>query len=332
MHIQVLEEEYGAQFSHASLVLGSSLVFSADDATAYSLNPFDPTTDLLQEEVGKRIVRQEISDGYEFQFTEPPVKIGTIETRVFPLCTTHPYNYYHFLIEALPDLLFFIKSGLIKHDTVILTGHLDPNLGAALRMVLEKNNPPILTLDFNQKIDCHHIVAGRGGVHGTERIDDTLGRFYFRDEVLQGLRDHFKKYWDDSAGGHAKKLYVARQSRGRHLVNSQELEAAAISAGYQVVHPEQLGIFQQAQLFSSADRIIGPTGAWLANLIFTREDTPVTVLYPQTCMVEQSLWNGLGKVFSIPVQDVYCPVVKLNESQPIHSDFACPLDQFRDLL
>lgn len=333
MRIQVLKEEHGAQFEHASLVLGSSLIFTADGATAYNLNPFDPTTDLLQEEVARRITRHAGEDGVDFQFAKPPKNIGSIETRVFPLCTTHPYNYYHFLIEALPDLHFFVESGLIRHDTVILTGTLDPNLSAAMRMVLEEHYPPTLTLNFNQKIDCHHIVAGRGAVHGTERIDGTLGRFYYRNEVLISLRNHFKKYWADPVTRQNRtRIYVARRSQGRQLVNTLELEEAAIKAGYQVVYPEQLGIFQQAQLFSSAQHIIGPTGAWLANLIFVEEGTPVTVLYPQTCMVEQSLWNGLGNIFSIPVKDVYCPVAKFNQSQPIHSDFVFSLDQFRELL
>ncbi|MGC8000565.1 hypothetical protein, partial [Salmonella enterica] len=82
----------------------------------------------------------------------------------------------------------------------------------------------------------------------------------------------------------------------------------------------------QVRLFSSASRIAGPTGAWLANLLFTRDDAKVSVFYPATCEAEKTIWTGLGDACGVEVQDIYCPVTLLRERQPIHSDFNIPLD------
>lgn len=332
MQIQTVGGDIGARFSNASLVAGSSLVFGAGFEVAYSLNPFDPETDLLQEEVSKRMFRRAVDGVVNFEFAKRPVPVGSLSATAFPLCLTHSGNYFHFLIECLPDLLYLMGNETLGPDTVIVTGQLHPNMNDALSVVMGEKLLATLQLNLFQRVDCDDIIAGCGSVHGTERLDGTLAHYSFRKDVLVSLRELFRKFWLSPPQDPGGKFFVARYSYMRHLVNSAELEDVAVKAGYVVVRPEKLNLIQQIQLFSSARRIIGPTGAWLANLLFTREDAMVTVLLPETCKSDRPLWPGLGGALGVPVREAYLPITKPHESQPQHSDFSCPLEQFRALL
>jgi capsular polysaccharide biosynthesis protein len=143
------------------------------------------------------------------------------------------------------------------------------------------------------------------------------------------LRNAFKSLWEPMTGRIGRKLFVVRPSRVRSLVNSDALSLLAIAAGYEVVDPGQLRFKEQVRLFSSASRICGPTGAWLANLAFVPEGARVTVFLPDTVGNGPSMWVGLGDAFGVAVADVLCPVALRNLKYPIHSDFYVPEEVFR---
>jgi capsular polysaccharide biosynthesis protein len=316
-------EDLGATFSNASLVLGSSLIFDPTLSTAWTLNPFDPATDLLQEEVTRRIQRFTVEGEDSYAFASQPQNCGTLTLPLFALSTLHPYNYFHFLIESLPDFFYLKQNKFIDESYVIVTGHLHRNFRDALNIAMGNSVHPILELKLMQKIDAPVVLAGCGALHGTEKKDGTLSLFNFKHERLQFFRNAFKNYWASSSETRLK-IYVSRKSYQRNLVNNEELEERARKAGFIVVNPEQFSFFEQIHLFSRAGRIIGSTGAWLANLAFVPETTKVSVLYPETCKTESSLWYELGRIFGVEVEDVYCPIAKHNDYQPIHSDYLCP--------
>lgn len=332
MQIQMAGGDIGARFSNASLVGGSGLTFATGFDVGYTLNPFDPATDLLQEEVTKRMYRRIVDGSLSFEFGKKPLLLGSLDATVFPLCMTHWANYFHFLIESLPDLLHFLDNGMLGPDAVVVTGQMHPNMADAMSVVMGDNLLATLQLNPFQQVDCKDIIAGPGAAHGIERIDGTLSKYTFRPDVLIALRDRFREFWASPSEYTGGKLFVIRHSYMRHLVNSAELEDLAVKAGYVVVRPEKLNLIQQIRLFSSASRIIGPTGAWLANMLFTREDAVVTVLLPETCRAEDPIWPGLGNALGVTVRESYLPIVKPHESQPQHSDFSCPAEVFRALL
>lgn len=324
-------EELGACFQNASLIMGSGLVYEPNLANAWCLNPFDPETELLQEETAKRIQRVKADADLSFDFLHKPVNCGMLKSPLYALCTTHPYNYYHFLIESLPDFLYLKQNQYIDDDFMIVTGLLHPNFRDALTIAMNGATHTILKLKLMQKIDGELIMASTGAVHGEERINGAPPLFQMKSERLLLLRNLFKEYWAPS-GHNRLKIFVSRKSIQRHLENMDDLEELARQAGYQVIQPEHMSFLEQIHVFSRAEKIVGPTGAWLANLAFVPDSAKVNVLYPQTCTINPTLWKSLGLVFGIDVEDHFCPITKFNDYQPIHSDFICPRELAMSLL
>ena len=52
------------------------------------------------------------------------------------------------------------------------------------------------------------------------------------------------------------------------MTNEQELAAALRASGFEIVAPGQLTFGEQVEIFSSAEFVVAPHGAALANLLF----------------------------------------------------------------
>jgi len=98
-------------------------------------------------------------------------------------------------------------------------------------------------------------------------------------KTLQWLRDTMKENVDieNEAGGW---IYVSRQNtpRGRKVFNYSELETVFDEHGVKEVYCEELSLEEQIQIFSSAEGIIGPHGAGLANMVYA-SNTSVIELF-----------------------------------------------------
>ena len=332
MKISRIENQQYFSFNNAAVVAGSSLIYAQDFSAAFTSAPFDPVTELLQEEVMERIYSSNEEGEYEFFFQKALFPMGHIKAEVIPLNTIHPYNYFHFLIEALPSFLSLVSAGLVKHDSLIVTGVLHENMQAALQLALGGVHVPMLQLSTMQYVTCDTVIGTPDSFQGAQLRGGGLSTFSYNVANLALLRHGFKSLWEPSNGRKGRKLFVVRPSRMRSLVNSDAISLVAIAAGYEVVDPGQMSFKEQVRLFSSASRICGPTGAWLGNLAFVPDGARVTVFLPDTVGSGPSMWVGLGDAFGVTVTDVLCPVAVRNLKYPIHSDFYVPEEVFRATL
>lgn len=324
MLVTELRDQPAYVLSPAVLVAGASLVFSQDLDEAYIATPFDPTVDYLQEEIIRTLRRVPAGDQIGFEFSQSPDIVGHLARDVIPLNLLHPANYFHFLIEGLPSLLFLIQNDLVSANAMLVTGLLHPNMALALNYLTQRAPLPILQLRTLQAASCDRVLLPPPSWHATERLDGSISDSTYDAPKVQLAREAFKPLWADRATTSPLKLFIRRVGGQRILSNADEAERMAVAAGYQVIDPGGLAIGDQIRLFSSASHIIGPTGAWAANLLFARDDAKVTVLYPQTCATEKNTWKALGEACGIEVEELYGPVTLLRERQPIHSDFMVP--------
>ena len=128
-----------------------------------------------------------------------------------------------------------------------------------------------------------------------------------------------------------RKLYVRRISDLRAVSNAEEVEQLARDAGYQVVQPELLNFLEQVELFSRASHIMGPTGAWAANLLFAPQNARIDIFCPEPSRTDRNIWVGLGEPLGMQVDITYCPVTK-SHYFPVHSDYSIPLETLKALL
>ncbi|WP_374469882.1 DUF563 domain-containing protein [Phenylobacterium sp.] len=330
MAVTSLERSAVHKFQDATLVAGSSMVFSSDLARGSLLHPFNPTREYLQEEVMGRITRSD--GGARFVFAQPPRRVARLEGDAVPLNLIHPNNYYHFLIEALPSIVALNESGHITPDTTLVTGILHPNMWWALQYCLGRARPTFLQLRLNQSVMCTRVVAAPPAAHAAELTDGSVSSYEYDWPAIRRLREVLAPLVARLAGDQRRKLFIRRRSPVRDLVNSEQLEQLATAAGYQVIDPGGLSFVDQVRIFSSASRVIGPTGAWAANLLLVPQDAQVTVLYPEPCRTGTSAWRGLGAAVGVEVRDLYCEVAVRNERQPIHSHFVCEPERLAEVL
>jgi hypothetical protein len=316
---------------NARLIVGSNLIYENNYRSLYTVDDFNSNHELLPEEISKLLVRYKTINDPEFFFNTDPKHFTSLEKTVIPFNLNHPYNYFHFLIEALPNISFFLEQGLLDPEFIILTSHLNHSFYNALRIVLGENYNRLLQINWLDAVSCKRILVAPSAYIAYEKINKKTPIFKFQDEKIYSLKKYFLKYINESKN--KNNLFVIRNSNYRILKNQNDLAEIAKKRGYLVIDPGQLSFFDQISLFSSANKIVGPTGAWLANMLFVQSDHPINVFYP---LIENqpvdNLWKSLGLVLGIEVNEIYGKVEVTNSHQPIHSDYYIDPLLFNDLL
>ncbi|WP_296595297.1 glycosyltransferase family 61 protein [Phenylobacterium sp.] len=333
MIISQLRAGAAYELTDMALLSGSSLIYSPSLETGYTTFPLNLAQDLLQEEVMDRLRRTVRNDRVEFDFLRPVQRIGHLSQPAVPLNLIHPYNYFHFLIEALPSLVWLLDRKVVADDFVLVTGRLHPNMWTALNHIIGPNALSILQLRLMQTVTCDKVVTAPPAAHAAQLVQGGTTDWQYNAEKLNLLRGRFQRELSAAAREPRRKLYVRRVSRVRNLSNAAEVEAAVKAAGYAVVQPETMGFFDQVRLFASASHIIGPTGAWAANLLFAPQDCRAAVFYPDAARIEKAVWDTMAATLGIHVRNVYCPVTTLRPPPfEIHSDFTATPEIMADLL
>lgn len=327
MIVTELRNEPAYLLNPGVLMAGSAMVYSAELDAAYSASPFNPEVEYCPEEIIRTLTRVREADAIGFEFTQTPEIVGHLSRDVIPLNLLHPKNYFHFLVECLPSLLFLMQNNIVGANAMIASGILHPNMWIALQAVTRHLEVPVVQLRPGQAVSCDRVILPSPTWHASELISGALSSSTYGAANVRLVRETFRSLWTPP-GEPRLKLYVRRVGGQRLLTNAEETERLAVAAGYQVIDPGVMNLEAQIRQFSAASHVIGPTGAWAANLIFTPEDAQVTVLFPETCRTETTIWKGLGDICGVAVEDVYGPVTLYRERQPIHSDFMIPPEVF----
>ena len=160
-------------------------------------------------------------------------------------------NYYHWLIEDLPQALRAAEVA-----------------------------PEAAYLAFSRGItDRHRIVARHLGV----RLEPMPLIVAMDEQVLPGrssdswfvhpadarLLHRLGESLTEATEGDAERVYVSRRHSSRALPGEEHLEALLEANGFTVLHLERLDWVEQIRAFRGARVVVGPHGAGLANLVFT---------------------------------------------------------------
>ena len=194
--------------------------------------------------------------------------------------TTGPnQNYYHWLVEALPRLDLYERSGVaidrfyapthtrFQRETLALLGIPCDRLAPATRHA--------------------HLAPARlvvSSFHGG--ISRVKTDFLFR-----RLTAHVGPW-----AGPAPRIFIARRG-ARSIVNEREVLRALRPLGFERHRLEGMPLSEQISLFHRAECVIGPHGAGLTNLAFCRPRTKVieigTPYRPWACFYEIAHHRGL---------------------------------------
>lgn len=159
------------------------------------------------------------------------------------------HNHSHWLTAHLPKLrLLQMRGGL---DGLVLPRRRNAVMDASLRML---GLDPGGFADFDPD---RPLEVGELTLIGTDR---------FRPELLRPVRDALAP---QVPAPPRRRVFISRQrSRGRRLVNEEELWPALAAAGFERVFMEDLTFGEQVDLMAGTAVLLAPHGAGLTNMMF----------------------------------------------------------------
>jgi capsular polysaccharide biosynthesis protein len=322
----------------ACLVSGSSFVYDSTMSNFYNMNSFNPELEFLDDEIARTMYRKfEIENGeLQFEFLIQPKKVAELDALCFPLALLHSGNYFHFLIQSLPTLAMLKSSKIINNNSIIITGILNKNMRLALKLILNDECQIIELVKMNA-VKCKQVILAKDSFHAYELISGKPPTGFYSSENILNIKKTLlentlnKEYLPDK-----HKIFVRRSSKWRNIVNIDKITEIAQDMNYIIVEPENYEIQEQAQIFNNASKIVGPTGAWMANLLFAPEGAVVKVLYPET-MVNSKLWSGFSSILNLQLENYYFDIVEqqneyIKKHQPMHCNFYVDPDKFSKII
>jgi capsular polysaccharide biosynthesis protein len=114
--------------------------------------------------------------------------------------------------------------------------------------------------------------------------DLTIRGAYMSPLCVRAIEKMQVRMFDDPAPGRLReKIFVRSPSvgrGGRTLYNEDEISKRLDACGYWAVEPWLMSLEQQIRLFRGATHVVGVPEAAMANIVFCRRDTKVTLLFP----------------------------------------------------
>lgn len=225
----------------------------------------------------------------------------------------YSYNYYHFMFECLPKFMLIEKCGLSKELPLIFDDVIEktPQFMELVKN-LNKENRPVITIAFNQKIHVKELYAFTP-IHYLPANYIDINKFkpehyVFNTSVIGYLRNNLMA--DVKIPKHKKynnrKIFLSRKGTVLRQYNEDEIIENLISLGFEVVNTATMTIKDQIILFNSASVIVGASGAAFTNLLFCKPQTKVFILirdkvrYPIFSPIASYLHLDLSYIDGIP--------------------------------
>lgn len=171
------------------------------------------------------------------------------------LVSQHRWNYYHWLIEDLPPLVYLSRT------VPNLTAYVGKTAPSFVRQTLAFYGVKY-QLSSGLRRFSEIVFIGRGDDSGWARSWDI--------QQIRGNAEPLKR---------SRRLYISRRKSSRTAAHEPALESSLSTLGFEVVLLEELPFARQVELLSEAAVVVAPHGSGLANLVFAPAGTRVIEIF-----------------------------------------------------
>lgn len=214
-------------------------------------------------------------------------------------------NWYHWLIEILPKILFYEHS----YTNIILVDDClkkFPTMIDSLKKLIDIDSVDIkyLSKDVAYKAQNLFFVSEISKIEFSPLNDQIVlePQSYFRPEILKQLaKTLISKTINAEIPEFGKKIYLIRNNTHRSAINEKELRVFLQAEGFEVVDLMELTLDQQISLFHHAEFIIGISGAAWSNMIFSKPGTKALIFSPDN-FKQFSGFQEIASIFDIKMQ------------------------------
>ncbi|MEI7957572.1 MAG: glycosyltransferase family 61 protein [Verrucomicrobiota bacterium] len=183
------------------------------------------------------------------------------------LVLTASANHFHWLVKMLPRLHLLERAGLSldAFETLLINRPLKAHQ-EAYPLLPQLSNKPMQVVRRNDFWICRNLY--------TCSIPHNVPRW-----ATEGIRELFARHLV-AQDGKPKAIYLTRGDSGKRCVrNEAEVRACLEKRGFVTVDFSQCSFLEQIQWMASAEVIVAPHGAALANLVFAREGTRLLEIF-----------------------------------------------------
>lgn len=238
-------------------------------------------------------------------------------------------EYYHWIIEALPRLLFY-KSHLGNPLFVLSYRHQESYHKESLELLGVKPSD----LFFMQKKTRYYVkeayfcdFPGPIDIHRGNLINDISTK------LINASQENSNPAW--------RKVYLSRQkAKRRRILNPEPLEEFLTAKGFEIVFTEEMSLRDQIKLFYETETLITVHGAGLSNILFMQENTNVIEIrknclgyHPcgkkQTTELQNTYWN-LANIKGLNYFYLPCPAESPEGDH--HSDLFVNVQNLADMV
>lgn len=193
---------------------------------------------------------------------------------VFPLFRRDT-SYGHWVLDQLPTLrgLEHYKEMTGRDPTVVIESNPPSWIEETLSLVgvdsVVPLDVPVAKTDRLIVSSCRESIPRNQSVYEPSREDIT----WLSREMKSRAPPTSTKYPD--------RVYISRENlgdRGRYVSNREELKWVLDEFDITICTPETRSIADQIRLYENADILIGPHGAGLTNMIFSKETCVIELL------------------------------------------------------
>lgn len=195
----------------------------------------------------------------------PAVKREGIKDQIFVLSTPFSKNFYHWIFEVLPAVVY--AADVLDFRGPFYVDQYLPWQRQSLRSISRRQLDAVCCTS-------HPAIRANEALL-IERFDPFTA---INPWVASVLRERF---WGAHHGRKGRRLYVSRQdATHRRVLNEARLISALRKLGFEIVVPSKVPFMSQVELFRSAELVVGPHGAGLANSVFCVPGSTLVELSP----------------------------------------------------
>lgn len=288
--------------------------FSSDESCNYSFQrryvyeidnvTIDTINDIIYDSEGRLIAESSAWPLYRLLCEVPSSKIVVPAKIKFGtyIYFAKTQNYYHWLLEDLP---VFLSAYRYKHDKIITS----KKSFSIADEFLEKN--------FSGRYESHDglvrveklIMSGK-----TAGLGPPFSHNVIHPTDLKYLSQFFSR---DIKKTLHKKIYISRLGHRRQLPNERAISDYLSKNGWDIFSGNK-SLYEQIEIFSSADTIMGASGAGLVNMVWMPQGSKVFIIeenssryhfyYDLAVMCKHSYEAVDYNIFSLNPDSIFCDV------------------------
>ena len=220
---------------------------------------------------------------------------STKEIKILKRCFVigNDNNYCHNLLYYIPRIISLLQNKEIisKIDYILFNKFLPKYFFDLINEILSIHKIKKELILIEKKL---HLLEESYCPSFTGRIYDIEDNIKFWNRYSNSLinRSNNNERYD--------KIYISREdSNNRKIINEKEIVVYLEKEGFKSVVLSKLNIFDQINLFYKAKVVIGYHGAGFVNVIFSKKNTKVIELFPNSSKIIRKTFEVISKTQSL---------------------------------